>query len=74
MTRREQYEKLATYVSGWTGIPTYKPVSSDPGDEAYILDEIGMLAIPEAPTAHFPEGARAAILTTQALGDAAVVS
>jgi hypothetical protein len=71
--RRVQYEKLATFVSGWGGIATYKPVSSDPGDEAYILDEIGMLAIPEAPTAHFPEGARAAIFTTQALGDAELV-
>jgi hypothetical protein len=71
--RRDQYEKLATFVSGWTGIPTYKPVSSDPGEEAYVLDEIGMLGIPEAPTAHFPEGAHAAILTTQALGDAELV-
>ncbi|MGA3325613.1 MAG: hypothetical protein ABSF45_14165 [Terriglobia bacterium] len=71
--RREQYEKLATFVSGWAGIPTYKPVSSDPGEEAYVLDEIGMLGIPETPTAHFPEGARAAILTTQALGDAELV-
>ena len=31
------------------------------------------LGIPEAPTAHFPEGARAVILTTQALGDAELV-
>jgi hypothetical protein len=71
--RRAQYEKLATLVSGWSGIATYKPVSSDPGDEAYVLDEIGMLGIPEAPTAHFPEGSRAAILTTQALGDSELV-
>ena len=48
---------LPGFVSGWSGIPAYKPVSSDPGEEAYILDEIGMLGIPEAPTAHFPEGA-----------------
>ncbi|MFZ0962822.1 MAG: hypothetical protein WAO35_18290 [Terriglobia bacterium] len=71
--RRVQYEKLATYVSDWSGIAAYKPVSSDPGEEAYVLDEIGMLGIPEAPTAHFPAGARAAILTTQALGDAELV-
>jgi hypothetical protein len=71
--RRVQYEKLGTLVSGWTGIPTYKPVSSDPGEEAYVLDEIGMLGIPEAPTAHFPEGAQAIILTTQALGDVQLV-
>lgn len=71
--RRTQYDKLATFVSGWSGIAAYKPVSSDPGEEAYILDEVGMLGIPEAPTAHFPEGARAVILTTQALGDAELV-
>jgi hypothetical protein len=72
-SRRAQYEKLATFVSGWGGIPTYKPVSSDPGDEAYVLDEIGMLGIPEAPTSHFPESAHALILTTQAMGDAELV-
>jgi len=71
--RRVQYEKLATFVSDWGGIPTYKPVSSDPGGESNIFDKIGMLGIPEAPTAHFPEGARAAILTTQALGDTELV-
>lgn len=71
--RRPQYEKLATLVSGFGGIPAYKPVSSDPGDEAYVLDEIGMLAIPEAPTARFPAGARAAIFTTQAEGDESLV-
>jgi len=71
--RRAQYEKLATFVSGWSGIATYKPVSSDPGEEAYILDEIGMLGIPEAPTAHFPEGAHAVILTTQSLADVELV-
>ncbi len=71
--RRLQYEKLAGFVSGWSGIPAYKPVSSDTGEEAYIFDEIGMLGIPEAPTAHFPEGAPAIILTTQALSDAELV-
>jgi len=71
--RRLQYEKLATFVSGWTGIPTYKPVSSDGGDEVFIFDEIGMLGIPETPTARFPDGARAVILTTQALGDIELV-
>jgi hypothetical protein len=71
--RRVQYETLATFVSGWSGIPTYKPVSSEPADEAFIFDDIGMLGIPEGPTAHFPEGARAVILTTQALGDTELV-
>ena len=71
--RRVQYEKLATFVTDGGGIATYKPVSSNPGEEANLFDEIGMLGIPEAPTAHFPEGARAVILTTQALGDAELV-
>ena len=71
--RRAQYEKLSTFVSDWGGIATYKPVSSDPGGEQNILDKIGMLGIPEAPTATFPDNARAVILTTQALGDAGLV-
>jgi hypothetical protein len=71
--RRAQYEELATFVSDWGGIATYKPVSSDPGEEENILDKIGMLGIPEAPTANFPDNARALILTTQALGDAGLV-
>ena len=71
--RHAQYEKLATFVSGWEGVATYKPISSDPGEEAYILDEIGMLGIPEAPTSHFPEGARAAIFAIQALEDVELV-
>jgi hypothetical protein len=71
--RRTQYEKLSAFVSDWSGIPAYKPISSDPGDEANIFDEIGMLGIPEAPSARFPEGVRAIILTTQALGDVELV-
>ena len=71
--RHEKYESLAKFVVGWSGIATYKPVSSDPGDEAYIFDEIGMLGIPLVPTAHFPENAPAALLTTHALEDAEVV-
>ena len=71
--RRVQYEKLSTFVSDWGGIPAFKPVSSDAGEEANIFDKIGMLGIPELPTARFPEGARAGIFTTQALGDVELV-
>jgi hypothetical protein len=67
--RRRQYESLAKFASDWSGLAAYKPVSSEPGDEKYIFDEIGMLGIPLAPTAHFPGGARAALFTVHALED-----
>jgi hypothetical protein len=66
---RSEFDDLAKLVGGWRGLPAYKPVSSDPGDEAYLFDQLGMLAIPLAPTAHFPATARAAIFTISALGD-----
>jgi hypothetical protein len=67
--RRRQYESVAKYVADWGGLPAYKPVSSEPGDEAYIFDAIGMLAIPLAPTSHFPDGIRGALFTVHALED-----
>jgi hypothetical protein len=67
--RRLSYESLAKFVFDWGGLAAYKPVSSEPGDEEYIFDAIGMLGIPLAPTAHFPEGARAALFTVHALED-----
>lgn len=67
--RRTELESLAKYVDGWNGIPAYKPPSSEGGDEEYIFDEIGMLAVPLLPTAKFPEGSRAALFTTHALED-----
>ncbi len=42
---------------------------SDPGNEPYIFDQIGMLGIPLLPTAHFPAKARAALFTAHALDD-----
>ncbi len=71
--RRPQYDSLAKFVSGWGGLPTYKPVSSEPANEEYIFDEIGMLGIPLAPTAHFPTTARGALFTVHALEDAEFV-
>jgi len=71
--RRPQYESLAKLVSAWGGLAAYKPVSSEPGDEEYIFDAIGMLGIPLLPTARFPEGARAALFTVHALEDAEFV-
>ena len=67
--RRKQFEALSKLVGKWGGIPAYKPVSSEPGDEQFIFDQIGMLAIPLAPTAHFPDKARAALFTLHSLKD-----
>jgi len=66
---RQQLDRLAKLVGGWKGIPAYKPPSSDPGDEPYILDQIGMLGIPLLPVAHFPAKARVALFAAQAMGD-----
>jgi len=70
---RAELEALGKLVGSWGGLPAYKPPSSDPGDEAYLFDQIGMLAIPLLPTAHFPAGARAALFTVHALEDAEFV-
>ena len=66
---RRRYESLSKYVADWGGLETYKPVSSAPDDEAYIFDQIGMLGIPLAPRASFPEKARAALFTAHTLED-----
>jgi hypothetical protein len=70
---RTELEALSKLVGSWGGLPAYKPPSSDPGSEAYLFDEIGMLAVPLAPTAKFPAGARAALFTVHALEDAEFV-
>jgi len=67
---RPELDALAKLAGDWRGIPAYKPPSSDPGNESYVLDQIGMLAVPLLPTARFPEGARAAFFTVHALEDA----
>jgi len=66
---RQQLDTLAKLVGDWDGIPAYKPPNSNPGNEAYIFDQIGMLGIPLLPTAHFPAKARVALFTAHALHD-----
>jgi hypothetical protein len=66
---RSEFEALSKLVGNWAGIPAYKPVSSEPGDEPFVFDQIGMLAIPLAPMAHFPDKARAALFTLHSLKD-----
>ncbi len=70
---RAELEKLASYAHEWTGIPAYKPPSSDPAGEPYIFDQIGMLGIPLLPTAKFPENSRSVLLTAHALSDPELV-
>jgi len=72
--RRKEFDDLGKLVGNWAGIPAYKPVSSEPGDEPYLFDQIGMLAIPLAPTAHFPDKARAALFTLHSLKDGELVA
>ncbi|MGA2630314.1 MAG: hypothetical protein ABSG54_08855 [Terriglobia bacterium] len=68
-TRRPELESLSRLAEGWSGIPAYKPPSSDPGDETYLFDPIGMLAVPLVPTAKFPDGTRAGLFTIHSLED-----
>lgn len=70
---RGELEALSKFAAGWGGLPAYKPASSDPGREAYVFDQIGMLGIPLLPTASFPRQARAALFTSHALEDAEFV-
>jgi len=71
---RVQLDNLARLAGDWDGIPAYKPPSSDPGNEPYLFDQIGMLGIPLLPTAHFPAKARAALFTAHTLSDTNFVS
>jgi len=71
---RNEFEDLSKLVGNWAGIPAYKPVSSEPGNEQFVFDQMGMLAIPLAPTAHFPENARAALFTLHSLKDVEFVA
>jgi hypothetical protein len=72
--RRTEFEDLSKLVGNWSGIPAYKPASSEPGNEQFIFDQIGMLAIPLAPTAQFPAKARAALFTLHSLKDVEFVA
>jgi hypothetical protein len=66
---RPELDELSKMAGGWTGIPAYKPISSDPGNEPYLFDQIGMLGVPLLPTAHFPAQKRVGLFTVHSLGD-----
>ena len=74
LLHRLQLDSLAKLAGDWDGIAAYKPPNSDPGNEPYVFDKIGMLGIPLLPTAHFPARARVALFTTHALADTNFVS
>lgn len=51
----------------------YKPASSDPGGDMYIMDYIGMLGIPLIPFSQYPDKAETIFLPTQAAADTSIL-
>jgi hypothetical protein len=51
------------------GVAFYKPPDSDPGDNRYLMDYLGMLGIPVVPVSTYPSQSRAVILGVQAEHD-----
>ncbi len=56
------------------GVAFYKPPNSDPGDNRFLMDYLGMLGIPIVPVAEYPSKSRAVILGVQAAHDPALIS
>ncbi|MCP5518050.1 MAG: hypothetical protein H7A45_21885 [Verrucomicrobiales bacterium] len=56
------------------GVVFYKPVNSDPRDNLYLADYLGMLGLPILPEASFPSGAGVVFLGAQAAADPAVLT
>jgi hypothetical protein len=52
------------------GVAFYKPPNSEPGDNRFLMDYLGMLGIPLVPVAAYPAQSRAVILGMQAAHDA----
>lgn len=55
------------------GVAFYKPPNSDPGDNRYLMDYLGMLGIPVVPASTYPSQSRAVILGVQAAHDSALL-
>lgn len=55
------------------GLAGYKPASSDPGGDMYIMDYIGMLGIPLIPFSQYPDKAETIFLPTQAAADTSIL-
>jgi hypothetical protein len=56
------------------GVAFYKPPNSDPGDNRFLMDYLGMLGIPVVPVAEYPSKSRAVILGVHAAHDPALIS
>lgn len=51
------------------GVAYYKPLGSDPGDNGYLMDYLGMLGVPVVPVSTYPSQSPAVILGVQAMHD-----
>jgi hypothetical protein len=51
------------------GIAAYKPANSNPDEEAFVFDDVGMLGLPLVPVHQFPEEAPAVFFSVHALKD-----
>jgi hypothetical protein len=56
-----------------TGVAYYKPPNSDPGDNRFLMDYLGMLGIPVAPVSVYPSKSESVILGVQAAADPALL-
>lgn len=52
-----------------SGISYYKPSGSDPADNMYLMDYLGMIGLPVVPASRYPAGARVVMLGAQAAAD-----
>jgi hypothetical protein len=66
-----EMERVAERIRGKRlgGVAYYKPDGSDPADNMYLMDYLGMLGVPVVPAAEYPAAARSAILGAQAGDD-----
>lgn len=62
----------AARIAPVRGVPAYKPANSDPGQDMYVMDCIGMLGIPLVPVSAFPSESPVVFLPTQAASDTSI--
>ncbi|MBI5280173.1 MAG: hypothetical protein HY858_00720 [Candidatus Solibacter usitatus] len=55
------------------GVAFYKPPNSEPGDNRFLMDYLGMLGIPVVPVSTYPAESRTVILGLQAAHDPALL-
>ncbi|HWQ52845.1 MAG TPA: hypothetical protein VN442_04115 [Bryobacteraceae bacterium] len=69
-------QRTASQIRGRevSGISYYKPSGSDPADNMYLMDYLGMIGLPVVPASRYPAGSRVVILGAQAAADADLVT